>query len=295
MTIQVQKLKNALLLLRIPFSVFLMPVYWFALSNTGHIETSTAVWIFVILHLFIYPASNGYNSYYDKDTTSIGGIKNPPAVSSLLYWLVLFFDIVALVLSFLFINITFFFMMLVYLLVSKAYSYDRIRLKKLPLTGTLVVTVFQGAFTYIAVRYGLEGKIDTIDLAYALVSTLFLAGSYPLTQVYQHQEDADRGDITLSIILGIKGTFRFAQTFIAAGSLLLIALYLVEGRFLAIPIFIVLSLPVLVYFNKWKVAVKEDETKADFENTMKMNQISSIALSAVFVLVYLAEKTKLFF
>ena len=69
--------KSTVQLLRFHFSFFLMPVFFFALSNSPRIITSHAIFIFIILHLIVYPASNGYNSYMDKDEDSIGGIKNP--------------------------------------------------------------------------------------------------------------------------------------------------------------------------------------------------------------------------
>ena len=53
---------STLRLLRLPFSFFLMPVYWFALSQVVEKDWTRAILIFVILHLLVYPASNGYNS-----------------------------------------------------------------------------------------------------------------------------------------------------------------------------------------------------------------------------------------
>jgi 1,4-dihydroxy-2-naphthoate octaprenyltransferase len=70
-------MKSTLLHLRIPFSFFLMPVYWFALSQSSTLHTDKAVLVFILLHLLIYPASNAYNSFYDKDESSIGGLENP--------------------------------------------------------------------------------------------------------------------------------------------------------------------------------------------------------------------------
>ena len=40
-------------------------------------DIANAALIFVILHILVYPASNGYNSYMDRDEGSIGGLKNP--------------------------------------------------------------------------------------------------------------------------------------------------------------------------------------------------------------------------
>jgi 1,4-dihydroxy-2-naphthoate octaprenyltransferase len=48
-----------------------------------------------------------------------------------------------------------------------------------------------------------------LPLEAAILSALFFAGSYPLTQIYQHEEDARRGDLTLSRVLGVAGTFRW--------------------------------------------------------------------------------------
>ena len=88
--------RRALPLLRIPFSVYLMPVFWFGLSALhGAWSGGRAVGVFVVLHLLAYPASNGYNSYYDKDEGSIGGLKAPPKVTPELLHLVWLFDALA--------------------------------------------------------------------------------------------------------------------------------------------------------------------------------------------------------
>jgi 1,4-dihydroxy-2-naphthoate octaprenyltransferase len=286
---------NAWILMRIPFSLYLMPVYWFAMSNTDQPGWTRSILIFVILHILVYPASNGYNSYFDRDTGSIGSLKSPPEADEELFKLVILFEIIAIILSIILVSAGFAIMIAIYLLVSKAYSYDKIRLKKYPIPGAVVVTIFQGAFTYLAVRMGMTGQVYNIDFGYALVSTLFLAGSYPLTQVYQHREDKARGDITLSLILGIKGTFLFAAFFIALATVLLLALYFSEHRYAAMYIFPLASLPVVFYFNNWKKKAFKDSSYANYENTMKMNKISSLSLSATFVIILVLEKTKPFF
>jgi len=81
--------------LRIPFSIFLLPVYLFALSISYPSDFFNPLLIFVILHFLLYPASNGYNSFFDKDEESIGGLKNPPKVSLELYYVSLVLDMLA--------------------------------------------------------------------------------------------------------------------------------------------------------------------------------------------------------
>jgi 1,4-dihydroxy-2-naphthoate octaprenyltransferase len=140
-------------LLRIPFSIFLSPIYFFALSQVPEIEWWKAILIFVILHFLIYPASNGYNSYMDRDTESIGGIEKPPPPSRQLYLLTIVLDIAAILLSAL-IHPLFPVFLLFYIGASKAYSYRGIRLKKFPVIGYLTVIIFQGALTFGLVYYG---------------------------------------------------------------------------------------------------------------------------------------------
>ena len=280
---------DALKLMRIPFSVFLMPIYWFALSVLPEFDVTKAVWVFLILHLLVYPASNGYNCYFDRDEGSIGGLKHPPKVTNKLFWLVILFDCLAILCSLLAVSLEFTSCVLIYLLVSKAYSYDKIRLKKYPVISTLIVIFFQGAFTFIMVQLGAESTpmqiMNPTNLRFALVSTLFLCGSYPLTQVYQHHEDARRGDQTISLLLGITGTFLFSALSLLAGTTLLIWNFVASNQTSNIYLFLICTGPVLFVFGRWFWQVKQNAEAANFENTMRMNKVSSLSLSLAFILM----------
>lgn len=283
--------RRALPLLRIPFSVYLMPVFWFGLSALRQPFSGwRAAAVFGVLHLLAYPASNGYNSYYDRDEGSIGGLRQPPKVSRELLHLVWIFDVLAVLGAWL-LSPLFAGLVAVYLLVSKAYSYEGIRLKKYPLLSTAVVVVFQGAYTFLMTQVGVGASMAELlapdNLALALVSTLFLCGSYPLTQVYQHTEDARRGDRTLSLRLGIRGTFVFAGLALSTGAAVLVATYLWRQEPRHALLFLVATGPVVVLFLRWARAVWQQEAAADFDHTMRMNQVSSLCLSAAFLLILL--------
>src|SRR5258708_1640395 len=149
--------RSAWLHLRIPFSYFLTPVYLFALGISPNLVESNILFSFLVIHLLLYPASNGYNSYFDKDEKSIGGLKNPPPVNKGLYDLSLIFDALAIILGFIKIGSLFAMMVLTYGLVSKAYSHPAIRLKKYPIGGWLVTGFFQGTFTFLMCYLGING------------------------------------------------------------------------------------------------------------------------------------------
>src|ERR1051325_946851 len=131
--------KSTLQLLRFHFSFFLMPVYWWALGQAVENRSGgRALLVFLILHLLVYPASNGYNSFMDRDTSPIGGLEKPLQPTPQLFVVTVCMDIAAVLLSF-FISWIFAAGILLYILASRAYSYRKIRLKKFPLTGYLTV------------------------------------------------------------------------------------------------------------------------------------------------------------
>ncbi len=105
--------------LRLPFSFFLMPVFLFSLSQADTVNWQTTAIAFVILHFLIFPASNGYNSYQDRDETSIGGLKNPPKVSGKLFYATLFMDTIG-ILGAWYISIYFSLFVLIFILMSRA-------------------------------------------------------------------------------------------------------------------------------------------------------------------------------
>ncbi len=274
--------------LRIPFSFFLMPVYLFALAISPNFTEHTLLWSFLILHLLLYPASNGFNSYFDKDEKSIGGLKNPPPVNKGLYYTSLLFDVAAIVLGWLMIGLLFSVTLLLYGLASKAYSHPLIRLKKYAIGGWLVTGFFQGFFTflmcYVAINnFDLENLWKAKVLIPAALTSVMLWGNYPMTQIYQHDEDTKHGDRTLSIMLGIRGTFFFVQTVFGAAAIGFI-LYFNTYYTAHLSYGFILSLaPVLLFFGYWFYKVWNDETKANFTNTMWLNFISASCLNAFFL------------
>jgi 1,4-dihydroxy-2-naphthoate octaprenyltransferase len=278
--------------LRIPFSYFHLPVYLFTLSVSPNFTESGILWVFIILHIFLYPASNGYNSYFDKDEKSIGGLKNPPPVKKGLYYLALTFDAIAIILAIVKISIPFAVMVFIYGLVSKAYSHPFIRLKKRPIIGWLTIGLFPGLFTFLMCYVG----INNYSIAQALKSNVLLPGaitsvmllaSYPMTQVLQHEEDAKRGDRTISLLLGIRGTFYFVGIFFGIASLAF--LWYFNSYFSSTYgySFLLAMAPVGSYFLFWSIQILKDERHASYGWTMGLNIISSTCLNIFFIYLFI--------
>jgi hypothetical protein len=285
-------MRSVLLHLRIPFSYFLMPVFLFSVAISPNLNDSRLLWVFVILHLFLYPASNAYNSYFDKDEKSIGGLKNPPPVTKSLYYIALLFDAIALVLGYLKISLLFAAMLLIYGLVSKAYSHPTIRLKKYPYFSWLITGLFQGFFTFLMCyvginQFAIENCLLPQVLIPAALTSLMLWGNYPMTQIYQHEEDAKRGDVTLSIKLGVIGTFIFTALFFGAATLGFV-FYFINFYSIKYAYQFLLALgPVLLFFGFWFFKVTRNEHNASYGYAMWLNFISATSLNSFFIWFFL--------
>jgi len=280
--------KNTLLHLRFPFSFYLLPIYLFALSQSDAISWFNAIVAFLILHFLVYPSSSGYNSYEDRDETSIGGLKYPPKATSKLYYATLLMDVTAVLASML-VSVPFSLMILTFILVSRAYSYRKIRLKKYPVAGFITAAAFQGGFTYFASMTAISGSayLSNDTMVCMAISTLFIGGLYPLTQIYQHEADKKDGVITISYQLGYAGTFVFSGMLFAVATLLLSYYFHQKQQPLNLMLFYLFMFPVVHYVLAWFTKVKKDVSEANFENTMRMNNRSSICMNSFFFILIL--------
>jgi 1,4-dihydroxy-2-naphthoate octaprenyltransferase len=277
--------RSTIQLLRFHFSFFLLPVFLFACSVNTELDPGRTLLVFLILHLLVYPASNGYNSYMDRDTSPIGGLKDPMQPTKQLFTVTLIMDALAVILG-LFISPYFSAGVLIYILVSRAYSYRGIRLKKYPITGYLTVMIFQGAFTFMISYHGCNADLTTsIPVLPALISSLLIGGFYPLTQIYQHGDDLKDGVKTISYTVGYRGTFILCGLLYTLAIGLLFMYFNTTGQVAKFIVFTLLMSPVLFFFLKWGNAVWHDISAADFNNTMKMNVIASSCTNLAFIVL----------
>jgi 4-hydroxybenzoate polyprenyltransferase len=282
--------RSTLIHLRFPFSFFLAPIFLFGLTEASRpLDALRTSLIFVVLHLLLYPASNGFNSYFDRDEGSIGGIRCPPPVTgNLLAWSLLL-DLVAIAAAAL-VSPWFALVAVVYGTFSKAYSWDKIRWKRRPVFSWLGIGIVQGGLVFLATACFAGSSppsfhTPSLWTGAAAISAYYLAG-YPLTQVYQHDEDARRGDRTISMMAGVRGTF------ILSGLLFTLALGLFLWHFMVLrkaPArglgFLAVQVPLVLFFLHWARLVRKDPRHADFRHSMIMNLGSSGLMNTFLVAI----------
>jgi 1,4-dihydroxy-2-naphthoate octaprenyltransferase len=277
-----------------------MPVFLFALSQSFFKPDLDALLTFVLLHLFVYPASNAYNSYNDIDLGSVGGMENPPPSNAKVLYISNILDF-SVLLFLLVINTELFFLFLTYIIASRLYSYRRVRLKKYPYVGFLVIFIFQGAFTYYlssagngqywgnscsAIGWKTYSSFFEYHL-YALLASSFQIGAiYPLTQIYQHESDLADGVTTLSYKLGYRGTFIFSAIMFGIATIFYY-LHFKEININSFYLLLIVQLPIIAFFVYWARKVWKDTREANYKNTMYMNVIAAAVLNLFFLYLVL--------
>jgi 1,4-dihydroxy-2-naphthoate polyprenyltransferase len=278
--------RSTIQLLRFHFSIFLLPVYLFGLSQVKpFIYWQPALMAFFILHVLVYPSSNGYNSYMDRDSGPIGGLSRPLQPTKQLFHVSIVMDILAVLLS-LTLSLYFAIGILLYILASRAYSYRGIRLKKYPLAGYLVVVIFQGMLVFWLSYHAASGGHVLQAPGWALLAAAcIIGGSYPLTQVYQHEEDKADGVRTISYVLGKRGTFIFCASVFVLATISMFFLFNGQGSLKPFWIFILCTGPMVWFFLHWMQKVWKDEEHANFRNSLMMNVLASACTILCFIIM----------
>ncbi len=282
--------KSTIQLLRFHFSLFLLPVYLFALSQLHDIDIAKAILIFIILHLLVYPSSNGYNSYMVRNESPIVGLSKPMQPTKQLFYASIAMDIVAGLLS-LVISAPFAGGIIVYILASRTYSYRGIRLKKYPVIGYLTVVICQGALIFFITYHG-AGAAQTLQvpLLPMIAASCLIGGYYPLTQVYQHKEDEADGVQTISLLLGKRGTFIFCGILFSIATLILFLTFKQQNNLRFFWLFIICMSPMALFFSKWTMQVWKDERAADFRNSLTTNLLASVCTSVCFLIIIILNR-----
>jgi 1,4-dihydroxy-2-naphthoate octaprenyltransferase len=182
---------------------------------------------FVAIHVFLYSGATAFNSYYDRDVGPVGGLERPPPVPPALLPLSLLMQLTGWLLA-AFVNVPFWLAYGVFVALSTAYSHPRLRLKAHTLASVLLVGFGQGVLAFVAAWAATRGEVASawgVDgVLGATAAMALILALYPLTQLYQIDEDAARGDRTLAVAWGPAGCFKFSLTCTLVGGVAMLAL-----------------------------------------------------------------------
>ncbi len=197
--------KHLIVHLRLHWQLLLAPLFlWGFLLAGGRVDAR--FWtIFFIFHVLFYGGATALNSYYDQDDGPIGGLWNPPPATRALLVFAVSLQIIGLV-WILFISRPLFVLSLIMGVVGSAYSHPAVRLKSRPWASLLMVSIFQGmggtAVGWLCGQSDWTTLFSFEALLGSVAAALAITGFYPLTQIYQREEDLRRGDVSFAVHWG---------------------------------------------------------------------------------------------
>jgi 4-hydroxybenzoate polyprenyltransferase len=201
--------------------VFLSPLFAWGFALGGGHFSARAGWGFLAFHVFLYGGITAYNSYYDRDEGPVGGLRKPPPVTPALLGFSLAVQLIGWGLSLL-VGAELALLYVVVMLLSVAYSHPAFRWKARPLLSLVVVALGQGAVGFragwLCAATPPLPLLSSLDGSLGMAAAVLLTtGFYPLSQLYQIDEDRRRGDFTFAVVYGSKTSFRFALGCLIAG------------------------------------------------------------------------------
>ena len=272
--------------LRLPFQLLLAPIFLWGWLLSGGGWSTRVLLAFIAFHVFLYGGATAFNSAYDRDVGPVGGLARPPPIVPQLLPFSIAIQVVGCALCWL-VHPLVFLACVGFLVLSLAYSHPRVRLKARPVASLVVVGLGQGALAFLGAWAANRGELGSVaspeGVLGAAAATLVVIGLYPLTQLFQLDEDRARGDWTLAVALGPDVAFAVALVCLLLGGLTLARVLL--GRFGLLDALLVgtgLSVQ-LAAVVMWARRFDASQVMLNYRRVMRLNSTCAAMLGAYFV------------
>jgi len=175
---------------------------------------------FLNVHILLFGGATAYNSWWDKDEGPIGGLKNPPKMKKWMHvasLLMMYAGLLwAIAVGWLYAGIY-----LVSFILFWLYSTPHARWKGRPILSLWVIGISTGFNSVLLGTLAAGGAISSLVLLSAAGATCILLSLYPVSQIFQIEDDAARNDNTFTRKYGVIGVKRFFAGAYSGGSILL--------------------------------------------------------------------------
>jgi 1,4-dihydroxy-2-naphthoate octaprenyltransferase len=175
---------------------------------------------FMNVHILLFGGATAFNSYWDKDEGPIGGLKHPPKMTNWMHPVSLAFMIAGWVWS---LQVSWIYFMIygVSLILFWLYSTPLARWKGHPVLSLIAISLSTGFNSVLMGTVAAGSEVNLTVLTAAAGASLILLSLYPVSQIYQVDEDKKRGDHTFALTFGISGVKMFYHISYFTGLLLL--------------------------------------------------------------------------
>lgn len=216
-----QEIKNFILHLRLHYQFFILSGGYLLGGLLADQMQFSQFWLqFFNVHVLLYGGATAFNSFWDKDKGPIGGLKHPPKMTSWMH------KVSLLMMGFgwiwaLNVGWTYFAVFGISVLLFWLYSTPLARWKGDPILSLIAIGISTGLNSVFLGFWAAGGVFSLEILLGGIGASLILLSLYPVSQIYQADEDSNRGDITFFIKFGQNGVQRFFQSAYLLGLMML--------------------------------------------------------------------------
>lgn len=217
-----KQLLNFLIHLRLHYQFFILSGGYLLAGLFVEDVNWTQFWLqFLNVHVLLFGGATAYNSWWDKDEGPIGGLKSPPKMNRWMWPASMILQYIGLGWAVM-IGWNYAIIYAISMLFFWLYSTPVARWKGKPVLSLVAIGVSTGTNSFLlgflaAGGYPITFFEDIIAFGVAFI----MLSLYPVSQVYQIEEDSGRGDPTFAVKYGIKGVKWLFTILFPVGSVIL--------------------------------------------------------------------------
>lgn len=279
-------MKSFLIHLRLPymFGVLSAP-YLISAVFAENLNWGEFWFQFILIHTLLFGGATAFNSYWDKDEGPIGGLKSPPKLAEWTRYASLIFMFLGLLINYdksLLFNGLYLFSLALFWVYSSPIG----RWKGHPWLSLLTIGLSTGANSFLMGIISLGNTLVWWHFITALGVAFMLTAMYPVSQLFQIDEDRSRGDQTFAVRFGLGGIQWLYGSFSGIGIVLVsIGLYQIN---LYLPfLFIVFSaLPIFIVSTRLK---KLKGIMEEYDGVMRLKYVMSFSFVVLSLSIILSR------
>jgi hypothetical protein len=239
----------------------------------------------VNVHALLFGGATAYNSYWDRDEGPIGGLRQPPRMQAWMHPAALGLQIVGFILA-LDAGPAFATCYAVAAALFWLYSTPHARWKGRPLLSFVAIGGSTGLASLLMGRLAADpAPLHAPEWLAALAVSMVLASLYPVSQVYQLDQDRSRGDRTFALVYGMTGVRRAFRILYGAGGALLALALAWHGSVYLAGVFALSAAVIGVAI--WRVLARLAGEPGEYDTVMRIKYATSVGF-VVFLIAAIA-------
>lgn len=276
-----KEIKKFLLHLRLNYQIFILSgPYLLGGLLSPQLNSIAFMLQFLNVHILLFGGVTAYNSYWDKDTGPIGGLKHPPKMKPWMLYASWAFQIAGLLLALL----TGFFFAMMYvisIIFFWLYSSPTTRWKGRPIMSLIAIGISTGVCSFLMGHFAFGGSsVSATQLISSIGISLLILAMFPVSQAYQISEDNKRKDITFAVRFGLKGVKKLYSILFPVGILMVfLGIYWIK-TYLS---FIYLAVGIVAYLINYYQIKSLRGVESEYSKIMNMKYYSGSLLSIILV------------